>query len=803
MDEKISQLLQMLANEPQTSKQQICKTLLGENANEFIDNLTIENSYTPLVNLSSIAESKGFAFRIPSNQRGYVWNTKFEQMFEKEQLQNIDEDSAKYNKAVDDLFENNTDVKKMKQNPNEQLDDFWDDLKRISERDTTEYYMGMMSLQPMSNFDAKNESLDGKKAFYVIDGQQRLTTCAILLKLLNGENEYDKLDLNYTSKATSYTKIVSSILQDEMAAVDEDSLYYQRLTLAKKFLKWKLRIEGILQDEKKIEKLKNTLTNVVKFNILFSTEEKGSLVFETLNNRGKSLTQLEILKNRVYAMLDKIDYRQSGEQNIDENEILNRKTSLSIKLLNCWTTIFDNLGKASLITDQNATELKDEEFLQAYWIVETGKVFEKTREKVIADLLEHINLDAQNIETGKIFTKSEVEKFMSSLEDFSKGWREFFNPTKNTLNANLISKICRITNDVHLRASIIAIMRSKIGQSKNEAENMGKVFGFIEKWLFFILFIYQPTKKADFSFLIEKVHSLHILGEQESKTGFKQSYNVIRELLNLIVENKGDDNGKKDKSLKNILCWQTICDWIDECYENYSGFYDWSGIRYFVYEQNLDALGDDQNLKIYPWKKIRESIEHIYPQNPRRKNCKDEENALYWEKGFTTGKVPSTDCFPKELWSHELNLQKMKNSLGNLMALSQKANRGGSNYKYPVKKKTIYIEKGSNISLKVGSKYDHWHLYYLVERNKDVFEWLIARWTNIDLSITKNGADEALDQPIEYNLALQDDAAQKTKALSKMTDFLSDENLQKREKLISKLAGTKALKDKLEKLISK
>lgn len=95
-------------------------------------------------------------FRIPDFQRGYAWNE-------------------------------------------EQWNDLWEDINGI--QGDKKHYTGMLSVECIDANDPKWEKdlwliNQGKKLFYVIDGQQRLTTLIILLnELLKGEG-----DLMYETK---------------------------------------------------------------------------------------------------------------------------------------------------------------------------------------------------------------------------------------------------------------------------------------------------------------------------------------------------------------------------------------------------------------------------------------------------------------------------------------------------------------------------------------------------------------------------------------------------------------------------
>jgi len=74
----------------------------------------------------------------------------------------------------------------------DQLEDFWHDLEILA--DDGKHYTGLLTVEEVSIDKAKGDSArwvddmwrfsNGYKAFYVVDGQQRLTTVIILIKVL-------------------------------------------------------------------------------------------------------------------------------------------------------------------------------------------------------------------------------------------------------------------------------------------------------------------------------------------------------------------------------------------------------------------------------------------------------------------------------------------------------------------------------------------------------------------------------------------------------------------------------------------
>ncbi len=88
----------------------------------------------------------------------------------------------------------------------QQLQDFWEDLKNLKEDKL--HYTGLLTVELLSKDEVRNKEtwqddlwlFDAKlKAYYLIDGQQRLTTSIILInEILDKVGDED--DLNFSPK---------------------------------------------------------------------------------------------------------------------------------------------------------------------------------------------------------------------------------------------------------------------------------------------------------------------------------------------------------------------------------------------------------------------------------------------------------------------------------------------------------------------------------------------------------------------------------------------------------------------------
>ncbi len=213
-----------------------------------------------LLTLDGVIE-KG-VFEIPSYQRGYAWQK-------------------------------------------EQLKDFWNDLEHVSKLGDKFHYMHSLTLRELENeFESS--------AFEIIDGQQRLATSLILLGLLakttqNKDPKYSLINLEpiLSYKYYGLSEAFRAITEEEKdLEAFKTSFYAKNLIKAYAFFKEKISDTPIETLEKMFDALiKKMLFSVVELN---DNRIDPFSSFETINNRGKDLSTLELLKNRLHFVAHKI-----------------------------------------------------------------------------------------------------------------------------------------------------------------------------------------------------------------------------------------------------------------------------------------------------------------------------------------------------------------------------------------------------------------------------------------------------------------------------------------------------------------
>ena len=584
-------------------------------------------------------------FRIPDFQRGYAWNE-------------------------------------------EQWNDLWEDINGI--QGDKKHYTGMLSVECIDANDPKWEKdlwliNQGKRLFYVIDGQQRLTTLIILLnELLKGEGdlmyETKKHWRNYflyksyngnTSFLFGYEKdnpsdefFKTKILEQAScsAANNNQSVYTLNLKKCKEYFAEKIKD----YDQEQKEDLFRKITTQLTFNYYEIDDTTEVFVtFETMNNRGKPLSVLELLKNRlvylsVLLMEDENDYNQLRD---DINEV--------------WKTLYEYLGK------NQDKPLNEDDFLQNHWI--TYFPYSRDTAKVFKTYLLSKEFTKKRVFSGEL-SSEQVREYIDSLQKSIKTWYYMANIDNSPYSEEIKSCLERLQRVGWgaFKPLTMAILTKSEKESKEEGKDMDKIAAFL--------------KAAErFNFLIFR------LCEFRSNTKNTEFYGLARAFY------------RENRPIEEII--ERITQLTDETFDadtarfNISqvaksgGFFDWTGLRYFLYEYEQYLQEKAKGVSKVSWQDITyDTIEHIYPQT-----ATDD----YW-----------TSRFDDESSAFYLN------SLGNLLLLSRAKNSKLGNADFETKKKRTDSSgyfNGSYSEIEVA-QYPEWTKETIIERGKKMLAFMQQRW---------------------------------------------------------------------------
>ena len=627
-----------------------------------------------LQSLSEIFNQK--IFRIPDFQRGYSWQKR-------------------------------------------QLEDFWEDLTNLKEDKI--HYTGLLTVEPVKKKTIEeNEkwqadrwlSEKGLSAYYIVDGQQRLTTVIIFINELlkrfedserinftkkddwNRKFLYDQYgeDVQYKSYLFGYEKdnpsdeyFKTKILEQESSTADKfpETLYTANLKSAKKFFKEK--VEG--EDKPVLEDLFKKVTNRFKFNFYEIDDELDVYVtFETMNNRGKPLSKLELLKNRLIYLTTLLDGEERDQLRRDINE--------------AWKTIYEYLGK-----NQDKDELlKDDEFLYHHWIMYFK--FDKSESEAYSKFLLSEQFTVKNV-IDKTLTSSDIKNYIGSLQASVKFWFYLSNPERSGYLDETKEWFQKL-NRLGMGAFPPLFMAAMNNCQEDE-----------------ILRLLKSTEK--FIFLVFR------LSQRKSNTKSNEFYRLANSFYS------GEDGQNINKVIETIdSMTQGEYGWFDlkkfdlhikELYEKEEreGYYSWNGLRYFLYEYELYLQGIANGNQKVTWsdfgkRKKEDTIEYIYPRAAKDKS---------WKSSFA-----GYNKRKKEMLLH---------SLGNLLLLARSKNSQLQNKPFDRKKRDT-DKNGNEVGFFNGSyseidvaKNKNWGPDEICNRGKELIAFLGERW-DIDFKVW--GLDE-------------------------------------------------------------
>ncbi len=582
-----------------------------------------------LLDLDGVIE-KG-VFEIPSYQRGYAW-----------------QDS--------------------------QLKDFWNDLEHVSKLGNQFHYMHSLTLRELENeFESS--------AFEIIDGQQRLATSLILLGLLakttqNKDPKYSLINLEpiLSYKYYGLSEAFRAITEEEKdLEAFKTSFYAKNLIEAYTFFQEKISDTPIEALEKMFDALiKKMLFSVVELN---DSRIDPFSSFETINNRGKDLSTLELLKNRLHFVAHKI---------CDEEELENLQQEIN----DTYTRIYHDLR---FFKDAHL-----EDFLKhfvAYYYGEKRDFKERLLDTEFdAHKKYHASYDEYEKMDDLLFYlsySSKVWNFLHTLDeksitlivDDNKKLEIEITPKMRGL-LDKMRRLNALSDNAFLPLLLSLLTIQRVGKSANEQPYTTKELeGLLEHLERFGFLIYgvagKNTAKNEWIELAFEAFKAYRYGEENivienlptlEKNFFNRQGNSALELLEESIHSK-----------KNTEKWYKWC----------------KALNYLLYEYELHhnpetTLNFDSSL---------ESIEHILPQNPDQGYSAKEKN-----------------------WAKNPNIV---HALGNLLLIAKNANSSLSNKPFDEKRKQ-YL-KGS-YSEKEVAKNASFGVEQIKERSEKLLDFLIVHY---------------------------------------------------------------------------
>ncbi|WP_367708803.1 DUF262 domain-containing protein [Helicobacter pylori] len=584
-----------------------------------------------LLNLDGVIE-KG-VFEIPSYQRGYAWQK-------------------------------------------EQLKDFWNDLEHVSKLGDKFHYMHSLTLRESENeFESS--------AFEVIDGQQRLATNLILLGLLakttqNKDPKYSLINLEpiLSYKYYGLSEAFRAITEEEKYLEKfKTSFYAKNLINAYTFFKEKISDTPIGTLERMFDALiKKMLFSVVGLN---DNRIDPFSSFETINNRGKDLSTLELLKNRLHFVAHKI---------CDEGDLENLQQEIN----KTYTIVYYDLRS---FEDDDL-----ERFLKHFVAYYYGENSNKFKERLLEmEFNAHRKYDDANLddEYEKINDllfylsySSKVWYFLHTLDEKAITLKEFkieITPKMRTL-LDKMRHLNALSDNAFLPLLLSLLTIQLVGRSTNKqpytTQELEGLLEYLER----------------FGFLVYGVAGKNTAKNEWIKSAFRafKAYKLWEDKITIKDLPTLEKNFFKGKHSGLELLEESI-----HSKKNTEKWYQWDkALNYLLYEYELHhnpetTLNFDSSL---------ESIEHILPQNP--------------DQGYSA---------KEKSWAKNPNIV---HALGNLLLIPKNANSSLSNKPFEEKRKE-YL-KGS-YSEKEVAKNASFGVVQIKERSEKLLDFLIAHYRIAEL----------------------------------------------------------------------
>ncbi len=587
-----------------------------------------------LLDLDGVIE-KG-VFEIPSYQRGYAWQER-------------------------------------------QLEDFWNDLEHVSKLGDKFHYMHSLTLRELENeFESS--------AFEIIDGQQRLATSLILLSLLakitqHKDPKYDSMNLEpvLSYKYYGLSEAFRAITEEEKDLEKfKTSFYAKNLIDAYAFFKEKISDTPVGTLERMFDALiKKMLFSVVGLN---DNRIDPFSSFETINNRGKDLSTLELLKNRLHFVVHKICEGKKLEK-------------LQQEINDTYTLIYHDLRQFE--------DAHLESFLKhfvAYYYGEKGDFKKRLLEmefnahkkyddlydeyEKINDLLLYLSYSSKVWH----FLHTLDEKSIALIFDDNRKLEMEITPKMRSL-LDKMRRLNALSDNAFLPLLLSLLTIQLVGKSANKqpytTKELEGLLEYLERFGFLIYGVAgKNTAKNEWIGLAFKaIQACRFWGDKITieklptleKNFFNRHKNSALELLEEYIHSK-----------KNTEKW-----------------YRWGkALNYLLYEYELHhnpetTLNFDGSL---------ESIEHILPQNP--------------DQGYSA---------KEKSWAKNPHVV---HALGNLLLIPKNANSSLSNKPFDEKRKE-YL-KGS-YSEKEVAKNASFGVVQIKERSEKLLDFLIAHYRIAEL----------------------------------------------------------------------
>jgi len=578
-----------------------------------------------------------------------------------------------------------------------QWDDFLDDLDMLPEG--REHYTGTLVLHGQPQLDRMDESGNVHRVYHVVDGQQRLTTIVIFLDLLRRElAEHSDRQALAANIGNSYVRTVDEngsplmklqLNQDALAfweeviVADQPGVQAPTIRSHERLLDARAHFQRALDHRREsgvagyADWLYDSFKKVSQ-RLKFMVYEVGSasevgVVFETMNNRGKPLSELEKVKNYLLYISDRLDLNHHG---------------LAARVNDTWSTILTALMNAGMVRARDEDQLLRTHWLMAY--DPDARHWEGSRS--IKERFDLRHYRDPHMPRDKTLLK-EVRHYLDTLKQVTEAFCDASDPTHSDAFGAFVGT---------------PEMRREI---RHWSERIGRIG--ISAPLLPLLVATRITHATSPEAYLDLIKQLERFTFRTFKIAGKRSNvgeSAFYSLAYRLFHGRSDlgDVRKRMDALTRAYCndarYERRWRWDPEDHD----WYHWSGLKYLLYEYEGHLAGK-RDIRL-PWSQVagrslQLTIEHILPQTPSRR---------YWTTRFHKD--------VREALTHDLgnlSLTEDNSAYGN-KAFPDKRGQPGQNGACYIRSK-LFMEQDL-------ARWEEWTPDAVAERREEIFEWARDRW---------------------------------------------------------------------------
>lgn len=568
--------------------------------------------------------------------------------------------------------------------------EFTDDLELLPP--DRSHYTGTIILDLTQSERRRDAEGGSYEVVDVVDGQQRLTTIVLFLNAIRREmGSLDGLDVLAGGIKKRYVATVGrdhqpmyklTLNQDtnrywtQFVLGDEPALELAGIRSEQRLAEADVYFKAYLERHREelgaafsdwLQDLHHKLTFQLKFTLYNVTDADAGAIFEVMNARGKSLTELELVKNYLLFVASKLSVPDH---------------SLRQEINAAWGTMFSNLMRSGLLAKQDEDQLLRMHWITAYdpqsrnWQGSKSikdrfslRVYEGRHEELLRDVLE----------------------FTRSLRQASQAFCEIANPRDPVAFGSIPEEPVRqqvkymsekLRRTRQLASFLPLLMAARLRHPQDGNAYLAAV-DFCERFAFRVYVFLRLRNSAGQAVLFRLGHGVY-----QRQISLQESLTRANALALRLVPQKR---------------FEAEFDLQDE-----SDWYGWQGIKYFLYEYEEYRTGSKQ-VKL-PWDVLdgrdkEKSIEHVLPQTP---------DDPYWKERFSEEEVA--------VLTHDvgnLSLTQDNSSLSNKPFPEKK---GEPSWERPCYSNSLLIQERDLAA------FEEWTPKTIHERRQRLVDWALDRW---------------------------------------------------------------------------